>query len=249
MEARTADRPRSFERSALAPTAIADERILGVANASTSDNGTRLGHTLWRAIELALSVALLVLLSPLLLAIALAVRLDSPGPALFRQRRVGRELKPFIVNKFRTMHNGVGHETHRAFVLGLIAGEHPEPRENGPRFKLVGDERVTRVGRVLRRSSLDELPQLWNVVRGEMSLVGPRPSIPYEVEHYPPHWSARFAVKPGLTGLWQVSGRSELTLEQMAALDTEYVRRRSLWLNLSILARTVPVVLSTRGAS
>jgi lipopolysaccharide/colanic/teichoic acid biosynthesis glycosyltransferase len=204
---------------------------------------------LWRALELGLSVFLLVLLLPVLVLIAVAVRLDSRGPALFRQRRVGRELKPFIVNKFRTMHDGVGHDAHRAFVLGLIAGKHPEPRKNGPQFKLAGDERVTRVGRLLRRSSLDELPQLWNVVRGEMSLVGPRPSIPYEVEHYPPHWAARFAVKPGLTGLWQVSGRSELTLEQMAVLDTEYVRRRSLWLNLSILARTVPVVLSTRGAS
>jgi lipopolysaccharide/colanic/teichoic acid biosynthesis glycosyltransferase len=203
----------------------------------------------WRGLELALSLLLLVLLLPLLITIAVAVRLDSPGPVLFRQRRVGRELEPFVVNKFRTMQHGVGHDAHRAFVLDLIAGRKPEQRENGPRFKLAEDERVTRLGRLLRRSSLDELPQLWNVVRGEMSLVGPRPSIPYEVEHYPAHWSARFAVKPGLTGLWQVSGRSELTLEQMAALDVEYVRRRSLRLNLSILARTLPVVLSTRGAS
>jgi lipopolysaccharide/colanic/teichoic acid biosynthesis glycosyltransferase len=249
MEARTADQARSSERSALAPAAVAGERRSRLANASAADNGPRLSDALWRAFELVLSVALLVLLLPVLIVVAVAIRLDSPGPVLFRQRRVGRELKPFIVNKFRTMHNGVGHDAHRAFVLGLIAGKHPEPRKDGPRFKLASDERVTRVGRLLRRSSLDELPQLWNVVRGEMSLVGPRPSIPYEVEHYPPHWSARFAVKPGLTGLWQVSGRSELTLEQMAALDTEYVRRRSLWLNLSILARTVPVVLSTRGAS
>ena len=96
---------------------------------------------------------------------------------------------------------------------------------------MVGDSRVTRFGRLLRRSSLDELPQLWNVLRGEMSLVGPRPAIPYEVEHYPPHWFARFAVKPGVTGLWQVSGRSEVTLEEMVRLDVEYARRRSLWLN------------------
>jgi lipopolysaccharide/colanic/teichoic acid biosynthesis glycosyltransferase len=249
VEARTADRPRPSARAALAPSAVAAERPSGLANVSAPGRGARLGEALWRTIELALSVSLLVLLLPVLVLIAVAVRLDSAGPALFRQRRVGRELKPFIVNKFRTMHDGVSHDAHRAFVLGLIAGKHPEPRKKGPRFKLVGDERVTRVGRLLRRSSLDELPQLWNVVRGDMSLVGPRPSIPYEVEHYPPHWSARFAVKPGLTGLWQVSGRSELTLEQMAALDTEYVRRRSLWLNLSILARTVPVVLSARGAS
>jgi lipopolysaccharide/colanic/teichoic acid biosynthesis glycosyltransferase len=114
---------------------------------------------------------------------------------------------------------------------------------------MVDDERVTRVGAVLRRTSLDELPQLWNVLRGEMSLVGPRPPIPYEVEHYPSHWFARFAVKPGVTGLWQVSGRSELTLEEMVRLDVEYARRRSLWLNIRILARTVPAVLSGRGAS
>jgi lipopolysaccharide/colanic/teichoic acid biosynthesis glycosyltransferase len=213
------------------------------------DGALRLGDALWRALELTLTGLLLLALLPLLALIALVVRLDSPGPVLFRQRRVGRAQQPFTVNKFRTMHDGVGHDTHRAFVLGLIAGEEPEPREDGPRFKLVGDERVTRIGRFLRRSSLDELPQLWNVLRGDMSLVGPRPPIPYEVEHYPAHWFARFAAKPGLTGLWQVSGRSELTLEQMVALDIEYVQRRSLWLNISILARTVPAVLSTRGAS
>jgi lipopolysaccharide/colanic/teichoic acid biosynthesis glycosyltransferase len=202
-----------------------------------------------RALDVALSGALLVALSPLLALLALAVRIDSPGPVLFRQRRVGRELEPFTVNKFRTMRHGVGHDTHRAFVLGLIAGERPERPDGGPRFKLVGDERVTRLGGLLRRSSLDELPQLWNVLRGDMSLVGPRPPIPYEVEHYPAHWFARFAVKPGLTGLWQVSGRSDLALEQMIALDVEYSERRSLWLNLSILARTVPAVLSGKGAS
>jgi lipopolysaccharide/colanic/teichoic acid biosynthesis glycosyltransferase len=213
------------------------------------DRAWSLGDGLWRAFELAFTGLLLVALLPLLALIALAVRLDSPGPVLFRQRRVGRGERPFTVTKFRTMHNGVGHDTHRAFVLGLIAGVEPEPRADGPRFKLVGDERVTRIGRFLRRSSLDELPQLWNVLRGDMSLVGPRPPIPYEVEHYPAHWFARFAVKPGVTGLWQVSGRSELTLEQMIALDIEYVQRRSLWLNLSILVRTLPAVLSTRGAS
>ena len=116
-------------------------------------------------------------------------------------------------------------------------------------FKLAGDKRVTRVGHLLRRASLDELPQLWNVLRGDMSLVGPRPPIPYEVEHYPPHWFDRFAVKPGMTGLWQVSGRSELGLEEMVALDIEYVARRSLWFNVTILARTVPVVFAGRGAA
>jgi lipopolysaccharide/colanic/teichoic acid biosynthesis glycosyltransferase len=202
-----------------------------------------------RALDIALSVLLLLLFLPLFALIAAAIRLDSRGPILFRQRRFGRDMKPFVVTKFRTMHHGVGHDAHRTFVLGLIAGDHPERPNGGPKFKMVKDERVTRVGQLLRRSSLDELPQLWNVLRGDMSLVGPRPPIPYEVEHYPPHWFARFAVKPGLTGLWQVSGRSDLALEEMVRLDVEYVQRRSLWLNLSILARTVPAVLSGKGAS
>jgi lipopolysaccharide/colanic/teichoic acid biosynthesis glycosyltransferase len=201
-----------------------------------------------RALDLVASILLIVLLMPLMLLTALAIRIDSPGPVLFRQRRLGRALTPFTVHKFRTMHNGVAHDVHRAFVLGLIAGEEPNQSDGGPRFKLAADARVTRMGRLLRRSSLDELPQLWNVIRGDMSLVGPRPPIPYEVDHYPSHWFARFAVKPGVTGLWQVSGRSELTLEEMIKLDVEYVERRSAWLNLCILLRTIPAVFSARGA-
>jgi lipopolysaccharide/colanic/teichoic acid biosynthesis glycosyltransferase len=202
-----------------------------------------------RVLDVVCSTILLIVLTPLFALIALAIRLDSRGPVLFRQRRFGRDQRPFVVTKFRTMHHGVDHETHRTFVLGLIAGDHPERPDGGPQFQMVDDERVKRAGHWLRRSSLDELPQLWNVLRGDMSLVGPRPPIPYEVEHYPPHWLARFAVKPGLTGLWQVSGRSDLALEEMVALDVEYSQRRSLWLNLQILARTVPAVLSGRGAS
>ncbi len=202
-----------------------------------------------RILDLTVAVAMLIVLAPFLAVIAIAIKLDSSGPVLFRQRRIGRSLAPFTVMKFRTMTHGASHETHKRFVVGLITGEQPEATsQRGPRFKLAGDPRVTRVGRLLRRSSLDELPQLWNVIRGEMSLVGPRPPIPYEVEHYPPHWFERFAVKPGVTGLWQVSGRSELTLEEMVRLDVEYVHRRSLWLDLSILLKTIPAVLSARGA-
>jgi lipopolysaccharide/colanic/teichoic acid biosynthesis glycosyltransferase len=203
-----------------------------------------------RVLDVVVATLALVLLLPLLLVIALAIRLESRGPVLFRQRRVGRSLEPFTVIKFRTMRQGVSHKVHEEFVLSLIAGNAPpDAAERGPRYKLSADERVTRVGRLLRRTSLDELPQLWNVVRGEMSLVGPRPPIPYEVEHYPPHWFGRFAVKPGVTGLWQVNGRSEVTLEQMVELDLEYVQRRSFWFNVWILLRTVPAVLSLRGAS
>jgi lipopolysaccharide/colanic/teichoic acid biosynthesis glycosyltransferase len=211
--------------------------------------GGRLTDLSCRALDILGASILLIVLAPPLALIALLVRLDSRGPVLFRQRRVGRDTVPFTVNKFRTMHDGASHDRHREFVLELISGVHNERQTTGPRFKLSEDERVTRFGRALRRSSLDELPQLWNVLRGEMSLVGPRPPIPYEVEHYPPHWFARFAVKPGVTGLWQVNGRSEVTLEEMVRLDVEYTHRRSLWFNLSILARTVPAVLSGRGAS
>jgi lipopolysaccharide/colanic/teichoic acid biosynthesis glycosyltransferase len=202
-----------------------------------------------RVLDIVGAAILLVALAPLLGLIAILVRLDSPGSPIFRQSRVGRNTVPFTVNKFRTMHDGVPPDRHRDFVLGLIAGEHREHTSPGPHFKMTEDRRVTRFGRALRRSSLDELPQLWNVLRGEMSLVGPRPAIPYEVEHYPPHWFARFAVKPGVTGLWQVNGRSTVTLEEMVRLDVEYARRRSLWLNIAILVRTVPAVLSGRGAS
>ncbi len=189
---------------------------------------------------------MLIVLAPLLALIALAIKLDTRGPALFRQRRLGRDRELFTVHKFRTMEHGATEQHHREFVSGLISGEVPEQR--GSLYKMTDDTRVTRCGRFLRRSSLDELPQLWNVLRGEMSLVGPRPPIPYEVEQYPAHWFARFETKPGLTGLWQVSGRSDVSLEQMIALDVEYIRRRSLWLNLKIIMRTVPAVLSARGA-
>ena len=194
-----------------------------------------------RALDLVATLVLLVLLLPLLLVIALAIKLDSPGPVLFRQHRVGRGRRQFFVAKFRTMRHGADHDVHRDYMLALIESGTPAP-------KLAGDARVTRVGSFLRRTSLDELPQLWNVLRGEMSLVGPRPPIPYEVERYPAHWFERFQVKPGVTGLWQVSGRSEVSLEEMIALDVDYVRRRSVLLNAWILLRTVPAVITMRGA-
>jgi lipopolysaccharide/colanic/teichoic acid biosynthesis glycosyltransferase len=194
-----------------------------------------------RALDLVAAVALVLLLAPLLLLLALIIKLDSPGPVLFRQPRVGRGRRHFLVAKFRTMQHGADHDVHRDYMLALIESGTPAP-------KLAGDARVTRFGAFLRRTSLDELPQLWNVLRGEMSLVGPRPPIPYEVDHYPPHWFERFLVKPGVTGLWQVSGRSEVSLEEMIELDVDYARRRSVLLNVWILLRTIPAVLSQRGA-
>ena len=230
----------AIDESAPAPVGA-----LGVS-APMPDRAATLLDGACRALDVALSAVLLVVLAPLFAAIALAIKLDSPGPAVFRQRRLGRELEPFTVHKFRTMEHEAAEDNHREFVTVLISGEIPE--EQGSLYKMTDDTRVTRCGRILRRSSLDELPQLWNVLRGEMSLVGPRPPILYEVEQYPPHWFARFAVKPGVTGLWQVSGRSDVSLEEMVALDVEYIERRSLWLNLKIIVRTIPAVLSARGA-
>lgn len=220
-----------------------------IAALAASDQQTRGVDFACRVLDVTVAGILLIVLLPLMLVIALAIRLDSGGPVLFTQRRMGRSLQPFTVLKFRTMKHGVSHDVHRAFVQQLIAGDEPVQVAGKPRFKLASDDRVTRVGRLLRRTSLDELPQLWNAFRGEMSLVGPRPPIPYEVEQYPAHWFTRFAVKPGLTGLWQVSGRSELTMEQMVSLDAEYVQRRSFLLNVWILLRTIPAVLCLRGAS
>lgn len=203
-----------------------------------------------RALDLVLALVLLVLLSPLLLVIALVIRLDSSGPAVYRQRRLGRDMRPFVVNKFRTMRPDADPAPHRAYVQSLISANRRRAKTGGKQlYKLAVDDRITRAGRLLRRYSLDELPQLWNVVRGEMSLVGPRPVIEYEADQYPSWYDARFLVKPGLTGLWQVSGRNEKTYEEMVELDIEYARRRSLPLDLLILAKTVWVVARARGAA
>ncbi|MEA2138472.1 MAG: hypothetical protein QOG56_1622 [Solirubrobacteraceae bacterium] len=224
-----------YEQAA-APPGVAPDRV-------RRSRATEFGC---RALDLAIASSLLVLLAPLLLVIALVIRLDSRGPALFRQRRLGRDLRPFVVNKFRTMHVDMRDDEHRAFVQRLIAGDAERHREL---FKLAGDQRVTRAGRFLRKSSLDELPQLLNVVLGQMSLVGPRPPLDYEVEKYPAHAFGRFAVQPGITGWWQVCGRSQLSFDEMIALDLEYAAQRSLWFNVRILARTLPVVLLGRGAT
>lgn len=204
-----------------------------------------------RALDLVLSAALLIVLAPLLGLIALAIRLDTGGPVLFRQTRYGLGMSTFTINKFRTMHWGTSVDRHRDYVQGLIRGDiDTAPGADGSLYKLEVDDRITGVGGVLRRFSLDELPQLWNVLCGEMSLVGPRPAIPYEVEFYPtPEWCRRFTVKPGITGLWQVSGRNELNFDQMVDLDLDYTQCRSFWLNVRILVKTAWVVTHGRGAA
>ena len=180
-----------------------------------------------------------LVLAPLLALIALAVKLDSPGPVLFRQRRIGRHSRPFTLLKFRTM---VVDAERRAAELRSLS-------EDPDWLKLERDPRVTRVGRLLRRTSMDELPQLWNVLTGSMSLVGPRPLIAAEDERVAGWSRARLDLSPGLTGLWQVLGRADLPFREMVALDYLYVTNWSLWLDLKLIARTVPAVLSRRGAN
>jgi len=192
-----------------------------------------------RLLDVVLASAGLLALSPLLAALWLLVRFDSPGPAVFSQQRLGRGEHPFTLYKFRSMRTGTSDAIHREYVTKMLAGA--TDTVNGL-YKLDGDPRVTPLGAWLRRTSLDELPQLVNVVRGDMSLVGPRPVLAWEAEMFDDAARVRFRVRPGLTGLWQVSGRARLTMRQALELDAQYVRRQSLWLDLTILARTVPAL-------
>jgi lipopolysaccharide/colanic/teichoic acid biosynthesis glycosyltransferase len=195
-----------------------------------------------RALDVVGAGALLVLLGPILLAIGVLVRWDSPGPAIFRQQRVGRGGRPFACLKFRSMRTDADPQVHAAYVAARIrAGE--------PLLKLEHDDRITRVGRLLRATSLDELPQLWNVLRGEMSLVGPRPALAFEVELYEPAHYRRLGVLPGITGLAQLHSRGRGTLAEYVGYDLEYVAKASIWLDLAILAQTVPAVIRRRGAA
>ena len=181
----------------------------------------------------------LVLAAPILLIAAIAIKLESNGPVLYRSKRIGRGGKPFTFFKLRSMVDGA--DNHRRHLTHLN-------ETDGPVFKMSRDPRVTRVGRFLRTSSLDELPQLFNVLRGDMSLVGPRPPIAEEVVQYEPWQFRRLEVRPGLTCLWQISGRSRIGFQEWMRLDLEYIRHRSLKLDVKILLRTIPAVLSREGA-
>ncbi len=198
-----------------------------------------------RAIDIAVAVVAIVLMAPLLLIIALLIRLTSRGPCLFRQVRLGLHGRPFMLLKFRTMVVNDDDSTLREAVRLELAGERAE--EQGS-YKLHADPRITGVGRWLRRTSIDEVPQLFNVLRGEMSLVGPRPALPWEAGMFPPEYRRRMDVPPGITGLWQVRGRSHLSTADMLRLDLEYVDTCSVALDLRILLQTIPVVLRGDGA-
>ncbi len=192
-----------------------------------------------RAVDLMICVLGMIVLSPIWLLISVAIKLDSPGPVFFRQERIGRHGKPFIVYKFRSMYQDA-----EARVEQLRA----QNEADGPLFKIRDDPRRTRVGRFIRRTSLDELPQLINILRGEMSVVGPRPGLQSEVEQYQPWHRKRLEVQPGLTGLWQVSGRSNLTFDEMVMLDIYYAENWSLGLDFRLILRTIPQFIFGNGA-
>ncbi|OGO19664.1 MAG: hypothetical protein A2Z14_10425 [Chloroflexi bacterium RBG_16_48_8] len=216
-----------------------------------------------RLMDILIAGIALVTLSPLMLLIAVLIKLDSPGPVLFKQERIRPkkncigsaklpELETFSFLKFRTMHQNVSSELHRAYLHAFIENDHENMEKlqdsNSQIRKLTDDPRVTRLGRFLRKSSLDEIPQLWNVLRGDMSLVGPRPPIPYEVEMYEPWHQRRLQTKPGITGLWQVTARSSADFDEMVRMDIWYIEHQSLWLDLRIILKTPLSVLSMEGA-
>ena len=197
-----------------------------------------------RAVDIGVAGSALLALSPVMAIIAIAIRLTSRGPAVFRQRRVGLARRPFWLYKFRTMRLGGDDTELREMIASELRGE---DTSSGGSWKL-DDSRITPIGGILRRSSLDELPQLINVLRGDMTLVGPRPCLEWEAEMFPSEFDERFAVRPGLTGLWQVSGRSTMGTLDMLRLDVHYVRHQTLRGDVAILARTVPAVLRGDGA-
>ncbi len=212
-----------------------------------------------RTMDMVVATLALLLLLPVFLLIAILIRLDSAGPVFFVQERVGArrrskhgrtvwKIENFRVYKFRSMVQDADPTAHQAYIKAFVNGSVEASDEGGPKFKLSNDPRVTRVGHILRKTSLDELPQLVNVLKGEMSLVGPRPLPTYEVAEYQAWHRERLAALPGITGLWQVQGRCDVTFEEQVQMDIEYVRNQSLWQDIRILMSTIPAVVSGRGA-
>ena len=200
-----------------------------------------------RAMDVIVALGLLVIFLPVWLVCSVVIKLTSSGPVIFRQERVGAGGKPFVVFKFRTMRANNSDDTHRAFAAHYILGS--LTLKDGAAYKIPRDARVTRIGRVMRKLSIDELPQLLNVLQGQMSIVGPRPPLAYEVEKYETWQLARLAVRPGITGLWQVSGRNRLSFAEMCRLDIDYINSWSLRRDLSIMVRTPWVMLVDAGGA
>lgn len=207
-----------------------------------------------RAMDIVISAAILLGLSPIWLAIAALIRLTSAGGSLYAGRVVGRHGREFTYYKFRTMRSGVDNQTHRTWLEEFVKSDQPytvvdDNKGSRAVYKVIDDPRVTPVGRWLRRTSLDEVPQLINVLRGEMSLVGPRPPVPYEYALYDDWAKQRLRVTPGITGLYQVTERSAVGFRRMVEIDLDYMRRRSLLLDVSIIVRTPFAMLSGKGAA
>ncbi|MBN1577846.1 MAG: sugar transferase [Chitinispirillaceae bacterium] len=196
-------------------------------------------HICKRAMDIAVALLMLVIGAPIMLVAAAAIKLTSPGPVLFRQERVGLGGRIFTFFKFRSMHVGNDNTVHKEFITSFIKARNSEQCSKTGAFKLVNDHRVTPVGRILRKTSIDELPQLFNVLRGDMSLVGPRPPVQYEVDIYD-LWHRRrvMEVKPGITGFWQVYGRSRTSFENMVRMDIHYIRNRNFFFDIALLLRT-----------
>ncbi len=240
--------PESWDKGV--PDRVADARLY--PEISHNNSKKRLPMIVKRGIDIAGSGLLLLMISPVLAAIAIAIKLTSEGPVVFEQERLGQFGKRFKCLKFRTMYVNNDSKIHRDFVQQFIAGKEEKNATNETEpvvYKIKNDPRVTLVGRFLRKTSLDEFPQFLNVLRGEMSLVGPRPPVPYEFEVYD-HWHRRrvLEVKPGVTGLWQVSGRSTTCFDDMVRLDLRYSQSWSLWLDLKILIATPRAVFTGNGA-
>jgi len=240
--------PESQGRSGTDP--VADFRLYPELSPSRSKN--RISQTAKRLMDIAGSAALLILLSPLFAVIALLIKLTSKGPTIFQQERLGQFGRRFMFLKFRTMYTNNDPKIHKDYVQRYISGQAHRidaGKDEAVVYKITEDPRVTPIGRFLRKTSLDELPQFWNVLTGKMSLVGPRPPLPYEFEIYD-IWHRRrvLEVRPGVTGLWQVSGRSRTRFDEMVRLDLRYIQSWSLWLDLKILAATPRAVLSGEGA-
>lgn len=200
-----------------------------------------------RLLDIVFSLAVIVLGFPFFLLIAAFIKLTSEGPVLYVQERIGKDRQPFRFYKFRTMIVDSNDATHRSFAESFIKGTMRDENDGQPLFKLKSDPRITSIGKFLRRTSLDELPQFYNVLKGDMTLVGPRPPLTYELDCYKEWHKGRLAVKPGLTGLWQVSGRSTVPFDEMVMLDLYYIENWSLLLDLKIMLRTIPVMLFGLG--
>jgi lipopolysaccharide/colanic/teichoic acid biosynthesis glycosyltransferase len=203
-----------------------------------------------RVMDLTIALLLLPFCCLVMAVIALLIRLDSEGPIIFRQKRLGQDGAEFEFLKFRSMYVNSDDATHRTAIEQFMTGQSINGSAKAAnRYKMGNDHRITRVGKFIRKTSLDELPQLFNVLRGHMSLVGPRPPIPYEVERYSSHDKLRLTGKPGLTGTWQVYGRSRVTFPEMVEMDINYLQQQSLLLDLKLILLTIPVMVFARGGA